>query len=166
MGAVLCPFVHLRELDLDGAAFMGSVPGWLSSCFPKLKELDLSFNQLTGSLPQWIDKIGGGGLLQFKAEHNRLSGAIPLHLGSSNLKVLWLFGNNLQGMLPQDLARSKSLISLDVRDNRDLCGPLPPGLHVNPVPEDWKGFCAKASSEDSACEVLTSRGTGLGSPCK
>ena len=66
----------------------------------------------------------------------------------------------------EEAARSKSLISLDVRDNRRLCGPLPPGLHVNPVPEDWKGFCAKASSEDSACEVLTSRGTGLGSPCK
>jgi len=45
LGRVLCPFVHLRELDLDGGHLSGSLPRFLETCFPHLKELDLSFNQ-------------------------------------------------------------------------------------------------------------------------
>jgi hypothetical protein len=54
LGAVLCPFNHLRELDLDGGHLSGSLPPYLATCFPHLHELDLSFNQLTGTIPTWI----------------------------------------------------------------------------------------------------------------
>ncbi len=82
-----------------------------------------------------------------------------------SLRVLWLSRNNLQGMLPLDLARSRSLISIDTRYNPRLCGSLPPGLRVQAIPGDWKGFCDKAHTEDSECALLTSPDTGLGSGC-
>lgn len=31
--SVFCPFVHLRELDLDGSHLTGPLPEWLSTCF-------------------------------------------------------------------------------------------------------------------------------------
>ena len=120
--------------------------------------------------------------LQVKLEHNMLTGVIPTGLGSlPSLRVLWLAFNNLSGSLPSDLSRSSSLLSIDVRGNPRLCGTLPAGLHVNAVPSQWQGFCAKAYTEDSGkaqpshsqssahiilpgCSVLTSD-TGLGKPC-
>jgi len=36
---VLCPFVHLRELDMDGSHLTGPIPEWIADCFPHLSEL-------------------------------------------------------------------------------------------------------------------------------
>lgn len=167
LGPALCPFSHLREIDLDGGRLTGSLPHWLADCFPHLRELDLSFNQLTGTIPSWVTQLAQGNIAQIKLESNQLTGPIPLGLGYlPQLRVMWLARNNLEGMLPQDLASTKSLISLDTRYNSRLCGALPPGLHVERVPDgNWAGFCDKAYTEDSACAVLTFPGTGLGFPC-
>ena len=79
-----------------------------------------------------------------------LTGSVPSGLGNlSSLRVLWLEFNNLSGSLPQDLSKSSSLLSIDVRGNPRLCGTIPAGLHVNAVPSQWQGFCAKAYTEDS-----------------
>ena len=167
LGPALCPFNHLRELDLDGGRLTGPLPHWLVDCYPYLRELDLSFNQLSGSIPSWVTQLARGNIWQIKLEQNALSGPIPLGLGYlPQLRVLWLAHNNLEGMLPQDLAATKSLISIDTRYNSRMCGPLPAGLHVERVPDgNWQGFCDKAYTEDSACAVLTFPGTGLGVPC-
>lgn len=167
LGPALCPFNHLRELDLDGSNLVGPLPAWLVGCFPHLHELDLSYGALSGPIPSWVTQLGSGNLWQLKLEENNLSGAIPLGLGTMpQLRVLWLARNNLEGMLPLDLARTSSLISLDVRNNRRLCGALPSGLHVVPPPDGWwDGFCAKAYTEGSSCSVLTTPGTAFGSPC-
>ena len=138
----------------------------VSEGYPKLRELDLSYNALSGSIPPWVTSLAGGNIWQIKLEHNQLSGAVPLGLGLlPSLRVLWLSHNTLEGMLPLDLARSRSLISIDVRYNARMCGSLPPGLHTELIPSDWTGFCAKAYTEDSDCALLTSPGTGLGNAC-
>ena len=165
--AVLCPFRHLRELDLDGSALTGPIPRWIADCFPHLKELDLSFGRLSGPVPDWVPSMGNH-LQQFKVQQNSLSGPLPPGLGSMpNLRVLWLHHNpGLSGPLPADLASSKSLISVDVRDNPKMCGELLAGLKVVDVPTDWKGFCAHAFTEDNSdCKLLLQPGTGIGKPC-
>lgn len=89
MEEVLCPFKHLRELDLDGGRLRGSIPTFLGRCFPHLKELDLSHNQLSGSIPADIWR-GLPTLEQVKVEDNRLTGTIPGELASlGELRVLW-----------------------------------------------------------------------------
>ena len=106
-----------------------------------------------------------------------------------NLRVFWAHHNQLSGVLPADLASSRSLIrrvrlrcscaplqyhqltlccshSLDVRSNQKLCGQLPPGLRTMTVPADWRGFCEKAFTEDNtACNLMLTPGTALGQQC-
>ena len=164
---MLCPFVHLRELDLDGSHLTGPLPRWVADCFPHLKELDLSFGRLSGAIPAWVPSMGNH-LQQFKVQQNRLSGSVPPGFGSmAALKVLWLHDNALAGPLPADLGAARALLSVDVRNNAALCGAPPPGLHVVPPPDgQWRGFCAKAFTEDNtSCSVLLSPGTRIGKAC-
>ena len=42
-----CLFKNLKELDLDGGNLVGTIPEFLSTCFPDLDELDLSYNQVS-----------------------------------------------------------------------------------------------------------------------
>lgn len=41
-----CMFGQLRELDLDGGAMTGTIPFFLTQCFPFVNEIDLSYNQV------------------------------------------------------------------------------------------------------------------------
>ncbi len=174
--AAFCPFTHLREFDVDGSHFTGPIPKWLAECFPHLKELDLSYGRLSGPIPDWVSQLGGGKLEQFKVEHNQLNGTLPGAFGAMPaLRVLWAHHNNLAGSVPAQLARSQSLISLDLRFNARLCGALPPALrvpnwdwqweHSTGVGQSWYGFCDKAASENTACGVLVSQGTRVGRAC-
>jgi hypothetical protein len=165
---VLCPFSHLRELDLDGGRLVGEIPEWLGECFPRLQELDLSHNQLTGDIPRSPWRFMPE-LLQVKLEDNRLSGSIPGSLAVlSDLRVLWLDDNNLAGAVPNDLTRLSRMLSFNAEDNPDLCGAAP-GLAVdwrwhldNQVGQvrDWFAFCEK-----DPCGVFVYGGTKVGEPC-
>lgn len=42
-----CLFKNLKELDLDGGSLTGTIPEFLTTCFPELNELDLSYNQVS-----------------------------------------------------------------------------------------------------------------------
>ena len=42
-----CLFKNLKELDLDGGSLTGTIPQFLTTCFPDLNELDLSYNQVS-----------------------------------------------------------------------------------------------------------------------
>lgn len=42
-----CLFKNLKELDLDGGNLTGTIPEFLTTCFPYLNELDLSYNQVS-----------------------------------------------------------------------------------------------------------------------
>jgi len=175
LGTALCPLVHLRELDLDGSHLTGPFPRWVADCFPHLKELDLSYGRLSGPIPDWVDRIGSGKLEQFKLEHNGLNGSVPSAFGNMQaLHILWLHHNDLSGQLPGSLANSHSLLSVDVRYNQRMCGPLPSGFNIDwdwqwdhsaGVAQSWYGFCDKAAAENSACGVLATQGTRIGRPC-
>ena len=41
-----CMFGQLRELDLDGGDMTGTIPFFLTQCFPFVNEIDLSYNQV------------------------------------------------------------------------------------------------------------------------
>lgn len=45
-----CLFKNLKELDLDGGNLTGTIPEFLTTCFPDLNELDLSYNQVSHEL--------------------------------------------------------------------------------------------------------------------
>ena len=173
MGHAFCPFVHLREFDVDGSHFTGAIPRWLATCFPHVKEIDLSHGRLSGTIGSWISEAGSGLLEQLKFENNAVTGTIPASLATMPaLRVFWASHNDLQGTIPPSMVNSKSIMSFDVRYNPKLCGPLPP------IKIDWKwqfthkyttqevaGFCDKASSENSACGVLATQGSGVGRSC-
>ena len=44
-----CIFPQLRELDLDGGNLTGTIPEFLTTCFPVVNEIDLSYNQARAS---------------------------------------------------------------------------------------------------------------------
>ena len=173
MEKVLCPFRHLRELDLDGGRLVGPIPDFIGACFPHLLELDLSHNQLSGSVPADIWR-GMPDLEQVKLEDNRLTGTIPGELASlGNLRVLWLDKNDLVGSVPAAFGATNALgkiLSLNVEDNPSLCGDIPRGLRVdwrwqlsnqNGTSRDWFGFCVK-----DPCGIFADGGTDVGKkPC-
>ncbi len=153
MKAAFCPLRHLREFDVDGSHFTGPIPRWLATCFPHLKELDLSYGRLSGSIPDWVSELGGGNLEQFKAEHNALTGAIPSAFGAMPaLRILWLHHNDMSGPLPQALANSHSLLSLDVRFNARLCGNMPSGMRT-----DWDWCAGLLSGAAHLCDATQAR---------
>ena len=166
---VLCPFSHLRELDLDGGRLVGPIPEYLGTCFPKLTELDLSHNNLNGALPTGPWKLMPD-LLQVKLEDNRLSGSIPIELSYlTDLRVLWLDDNELAGSIPRKLfTRLNRLISFNVEDNPKLCGPAPSAdinwrWHLDNQRgqvRDWFAFCEK-----DPCGVFFKGGTDVGTMC-
>lgn len=41
-----CMFGQVRELDLDAGAMTGTIPFFLTQCFPFVNEIDLSYNQV------------------------------------------------------------------------------------------------------------------------
>lgn len=47
----MCNFKFLKEFDLDGGDLTGTIPRFLTTCFPELNELDLSYNEVR-SIPQ------------------------------------------------------------------------------------------------------------------
>lgn len=172
MEKVLCPFRHLRELDLDGGRLVGPIPDFIGACFPHLLELDLSHNQLSGSVPADIWR-GVPNLEQAKLEDNRLTGTIPSELASlGNLRVLWLDKNDLVGSVPAAFGATNALgkiLSLNVEDNPSMCGDLPKDLGVdwrwqlsnqNGTSRDWFGFCVK-----DPCGIFAYGGTNVGKAC-
>jgi len=164
----LCPFSHLRELDLDGGRLVGSMPEWLGECFPELQELDLSHNRLEGAIPRAPWRLMPE-LLQVKLEDNRLAGEIPGELAVlSDLRVLWLDDNDLEGPVPNELARLSRLLSFNAEDNPRLCGAAPEiavdwRWHLDNQEgqvRDWFAFCEK-----DPCGVFAFGGTKVGTPC-
>ena len=172
MRDVLCPFTHLRELDIDGGRLTGPVPRWIGECFPRLLELDLSHNELSGSVPTDVWPLVAN-IEQIKLEDNRLTGEIPAILATlPNLRVLWLDENDLSGVVPAEFGAANAfprILSLNIEDNPKLCGAAPSALAVDWTwhldnqagqSRDWFGFCQK-----DACGVFVYGGTRVGGSC-
>lgn len=70
-----CMFGQLRELDLDGGDMTGTIPFFLTQCFPFVNEIDLSYNQMAGTLPAFMSTITS--LVEMELQSNKLTGTIP-----------------------------------------------------------------------------------------
>ncbi|KAK7331284.1 hypothetical protein VNO77_25505 [Canavalia gladiata] len=140
-------FLRLNYLNLSHNSLSSFLPKVLTQ-YPKLSMLDISSNQLDGPLLAGLltmptlqelhlenNKISGGINLStspgqselqiLDLSHNQLNGYFPDEFGSlTGLKVLNIAGNNFSGSLPTTIADMSSLDSLDISDNH-FTGPLP-----------------------------------------
>lgn len=150
---VTAQFLRLHHLNLSHNSLKGSLPKAITS-FPKLVTLDLSFNELDGpllttlltsltltSLRLTSNKLSGtidlspsyaGSNLQvLDLSSNQLDGHFPDGFGSfTGLRVLNFGGNNLSGSLPASICNLTGLNSLDLSQNH-FTGPLPSNLSNN-----------------------------------
>ncbi|KAK9724694.1 hypothetical protein RND81_05G093000 [Saponaria officinalis] len=146
-------FLQLNYLNLSRNSLSSRLPK-MENQFPKVSVLDLSFNQLDGPLQtsllampnlqelhlagnsfdgniDFVPPSSGSNLRVVDLAHNRLDGYFPDKFGSLNsLKVLNLAGNNLSGSLPTSMNDMSSLTSLDISENR-FTGSLPTNLSSN-----------------------------------
>ncbi|KAK7303576.1 hypothetical protein RJT34_14486 [Clitoria ternatea] len=152
-------FLRLNYLNLSHNSLSSSLPKVLTQ-YPKLRVLDISSNQLDGLLLADLltiptlqelhlenNMISGdinlssstarSNLQILDLSHNHLNGYFPDEFGSLvGLKELNIAGNNFSGSLPTTIADMISLDSLDISENH-FTGPLP-----NNMPKELKSFNA------------------------
>ncbi|KAF7012716.1 hypothetical protein CFC21_026876 [Triticum aestivum] len=107
---------QLSELYLQENNLSGPIPGALEDC-KKLDILNLSCNSFDSSLPKELFTLSNlaEGL---DLSHNKLSGEIPLEVGSLvNLGPLNISNNQLSGQIPSTLGECVHLESLHMERN-------------------------------------------------
>lgn len=107
---------QLTELYLQDNSFSGLIPKALGQC-QKLDILNLSCNSLEGTIPKELFTIStlSEGL---DLSHNRLSGPIPVEVGSLiNLGPLNISNNKLSGEIPSALGDCVRLEYLNMEGN-------------------------------------------------
>ena len=135
----------LTNLNLRSNDLTGSIPASLNR-LSNLEVLNLHSNMLNGEIPDLSGTVLQELYLTNNVRWNRdedgerisrvegtgLSGGVPAWLNTmTDLRELWLWGNNLSGTLP-DLSRMSSLDKLKLNGNTGLTGfsaaKLPSGL--------------------------------------
>ncbi|XP_073058477.1 LRR receptor-like serine/threonine-protein kinase GHR1 [Primulina eburnea] len=147
---VTAQFLRLNYLNLSHNSLNGSLPKVILQ-FPKLTTLDFSFNQLDGPLLPAL--LTSATLKELHLQSNILSGSIGFSPSSadSNLRVLDISDNQLDGYLPDGFGNFSSLEVLNIGGN-NFSGPLPTsigGLSIlnsldisrnhftGPIPKNW-----------------------------
>ncbi|XP_011096692.1 probable LRR receptor-like serine/threonine-protein kinase At4g20940 [Sesamum indicum] len=123
---VTAQFLRLNYLNASHNFLNGSLPKVLT-LFPKLTTLDLSFNQLSGPLLTTL--LTSSTLNELHLQSNILSGSIdfsPLS-NNSNLHVLDLSNNQLNGYLPDSFGSLTGLQVINVGGN-NFSGSLPTSI--------------------------------------
>ncbi|KAH9779617.1 Receptor-like protein 6 [Citrus sinensis] len=119
----LHPWKNIKTLDLRNNKIQGSilVPP------PSTQVFLVSNNKLSGAIPPSICSLSS--LQYLSLSHNNLSGTIPSCLGnfSTQLIILDLKNNSLEGHIHDNFANASYLRSLDLNSNK-LEGPLPRSL--------------------------------------
>lgn len=156
---VTAQFLRLNYLNISQNMLSGSLPKVITQ-FPKLAIFDLSFNRLEGSVLTTLFTVptlqeihlqgnlllgsidfslpsNESNLQVLDISHNQLNGSFPRGFGSlSGLKILNIAGNNFSGSIPSYIGDIKSLNSLDISQNK-FSGALP-----NDLPDSLYGFNA------------------------
>ena len=88
----------------------------------RVSELRLSENRMSGQIPMELGTLSNLAMLHL--DGNRLTGQVPTELGRlSNLAALRLDGNQLSGALSHVLTELSALTELYFDDNAGLCAP-------------------------------------------
>ena len=152
---------QLRLLVLARNALEGTLPHSLSSLL-NLQSLYLSINAIAGSLPVSLSLLP---LHTLDVSQNNLDGSLPLAWGVSttplaNLSCLLLGGNGLSGTIPTSYGNFRQLSVMDLSENGQLQGTIPPELGgLTGLEELSLGGCAFSGSippELSQLSQLTS----------
>jgi len=81
---------------------------------------------LIGSIPSTIEKLTNLKILSLYG--NQLNGSIPISIGKlTSLEWLWLYSNNLTGSIPKEIGNLANLIRLDLYKNQ-LNGTIPSSI--------------------------------------
>ncbi|KAL7131172.1 hypothetical protein ABFS83_13G180600 [Erythranthe nasuta] len=147
---VTAQFLRLNYLNLSRNSLNGSLPKVITQ-FSKLTTLDLSFNQFEGPLLTTLlssstlkelhlqsNVLSGtidfsplsndSNLLVLDLSNNHLNGYFPDGFGSfTGLQMLNIGGNNFSGSLPTSIGNITTLKSLEISQNH-FTGPLPENL--------------------------------------
>ncbi|XP_075497038.1 LRR receptor-like serine/threonine-protein kinase GHR1 [Primulina tabacum] len=123
---VTAQFLRLKYLNLSHNSLNGSLPKVILQ-FPKLMTLDFSFNQLDGPLLPAL--LTSATLKELHLQSNVLSGSISFSPPSSdsNLSVLDISDNQLDGYFPEGLGNFSSLQVLNMGGNK-FSGSLPTSI--------------------------------------
>ncbi|KAM7503375.1 hypothetical protein LguiB_002279 [Lonicera macranthoides] len=143
---------NLEDFWLSDCNLVGEFPASFAR-MSQLTNLDVSQNKLTGSIPNLIFQFSNAvqillynnsftselpvngwtnltALINFDASMNMLTGTIPTELCELKLGSLNLFENQLEGVIPESIAKSPNLYELKLFNNR-LIGSLPSDLGMN-----------------------------------
>ncbi|XP_039136002.1 receptor-like protein 7 [Dioscorea cayenensis subsp. rotundata] len=126
-GPIPLPPPNTLILDYSNNFFTSSIPSNFSSYLPFTLFFSLSNNSVAGNIPPSI--CNATYLLVLDLSDNSFSGSIPecLLREVSDLQVLNLKGNQLEGPLPQNVGSQCSLRTLNLNGNK-LEGKLPRSL--------------------------------------
>ena len=168
----------LTNLNLRSNDLTGSIPASLNR-LSNLEVLNLHSNMLNGEIPDLSGTVLQELYLTNNVRWNRdedgerisrvegtgLSGGVPAWLNTmTDLRELWLWGNNLSGTLP-DLSRMSSLDKLKLNGNTGLTGfsaaKLPSGLRWLIAGETDVGATAPDLSGMTSMTTLWLNKTGL-----
>ncbi|WCJ39093.1 disease resistance family protein / LRR family protein [Euphorbia peplus] len=97
--------------------------------------LDLSYNHLGGPIPNVLQNVTSSFLRELDLSYNNFNSSIPnWFYDLTNLQLLKLRVNDLQGKISRDIGNLTSLISLDMSFNREL-------EFEKGIPKSFKRFC-------------------------
>nr|GEX43217.1 probable LRR receptor-like serine/threonine-protein kinase At4g20940 [Tanacetum cinerariifolium] len=124
-------FLRLNHLNLSHNSLDSSVPKVITR-FPRLSVLDLGFNQFDGPFPNGL--LSMPTLQELHLQSNKLSGSIDLFPSSfvsnvSNIRVLDISDNQLDGDFPEEFSLLTGLQVLDISGNK-FSGSLPLSVSV------------------------------------
>ncbi|QHO04793.1 hypothetical protein HN873_072843 [Arachis hypogaea] len=111
----------LLSLNLSNNHLNGTIPYQIGNLASLQEFLDLSYNSFSGEIPADLGKLVN--LVSLNLSHNNLSGRIPKSLGEMlSLLTINLSYNHLEGPVPRNGIFNSSLLPMDLRNNKGLCG--------------------------------------------
>lgn len=141
---------RLTDLDVSNNKLSGPIPSWIFQ-LTSLVQIEFFNNSFTGDLtPGWSNLTA---LRRFDGSMNKFTGTIPDELTQLPLESLNLYHNQLQGLLPENIAMSPNLLELRIFNNR-LIGSLPSQLGKNSPLQtiDVTGNAFSGRIPESICE--------------